>query len=143
MCHRILNISESTSLALHAARTVVRSATPLSAEAIAIEMDISRHHLSKVLRKMVEADVISVHKGPNGGFFFTEEQKKRPLMDVYTASGNHFSECAECMFEKSRCEKKDCLFGNLLKKVNAEFFSYFSKTKISDLTSKQNKSNKR
>ena len=75
MPKRVLNISESSSIALHAARALVRAESPMTSAEIAEESGVSRHHLSKVLRKMVEAGIVSALKGPNGGFYFTEEQK--------------------------------------------------------------------
>lgn len=76
MPKRVLNISESSSIALHAARALARAESPMTSAEIAEESGVSRHHLSKVLRKMVEAGIVSALKGPNGGFYFTEDQKK-------------------------------------------------------------------
>ena len=72
---KVLNISECSSLALHAARAVARSGSPMTAERIAGAAGISKHHLSKALRKMVEAGIISSSRGPNGGFFSRTNKK--------------------------------------------------------------------
>ena len=61
--YKVLNIPESASLALHAARAIVRAGEPLTAAEIAEVAGVSRHHLSKVLRKMVEAGIVSVSHG--------------------------------------------------------------------------------
>ena len=92
--------------------------------------------IESVLRKMVEAGIVSALKGPNGGFYFTEDQKKIPLMRIMEATGSGTASCA-CMFDTRRCEGKDCLFGSLLSDVNKLYNEYFSKTKIFNLTKKQ------
>lgn len=141
MPKRVLNISESSSIALHAARALVRAESPMTSAEIAEESGVSRHHLSKVLRKMVEAGIVSALKGPNGGFYFTEEQKNLPLMRIMEATGSGVASC-DCMFDTSRCEGKDCLFGSLLSDVNKLYNEYFSKTKIFNLTKNNNRQNK-
>ena len=141
MPKRVLNISESSSIALHAARALVRAESPMTSAEIAEESGVSRHHLSKVLRKMVEAGIVSALKGPNGGFYFTEEQKKLPLMRIMGATGWGVASC-DCMFDTRRCEGKDCLFGSLLSDVNKLYNEYFSKTKIFNLTKNNNRQNK-
>ena len=85
---------------------------------------------------MVEAGIVSALKGPKGGFYFTEDQKKLPLMRIMEATGSGTASCA-CMFDTRRCEGKDCLFGSLLSDVNKLYNEYFSKTKIFNLTKKQ------
>lgn len=133
--YKVLNIPESASLALHAARAIVRADEPLTAAEIAEVAGVSRHHLSKVLRKMVEAGIVSVSHGRGGGFFFTKEQAKLPLMRIMETVGCGGVPCV-CMFDTPRCNGKDCLFGSLLGDVNKLYLSYFSKTKISNLQQK-------
>ena len=72
---------------------------------------------------------------------FTEEQKKLPLMRIMEATGSGVASC-DCMFDTSRCEGKDCLFGSLLSDVNKLYNEYFSKTKIFNLTKNNNRQNK-
>lgn len=135
MQHRILNISECLSLALHAARAIARADSPIGSKEIAEIFGVSQHHLSKVLRKMVEAEIVSVVRGPNGGFYFTREQMRLPLSKIMEATGSGLVKCT-CMFDTPRCDGKDCLFGNLLHDVNGLYNNYFSKVKISDLSKK-------
>ncbi len=142
MPSKVLNISECSSLALHAARAVARAGSPMTAERIAGAAGVSRHHLSKALRKMVEAGIISSSRGPNGGFFFTEEQKRLPLMRIMDATGSGEAKCP-CMFDTPRCGGNDCLFGTLLKDANRLYNSYFSKTRISDLARKRKQTKQR
>ena len=139
---KILNISECSSLALHAARAVVRSGSPMTSASIAEAAGVSKHHLSKALRKMVEAGIISSSRGPNGGFFFTAEQKKLPLMRIMAATGSGRAKCA-CMFDTPRCGGADCLFGSLLKDANRLYNRHFSNTRISDLARKRKQTKQR
>ena len=133
--YKVLNIPESASLALHAARAIIRAGEPLTAAEIAEVAGVSRHHLSKVLRKMVEAGIVSVSHGRGGGFFFTKEQAKLPLMRIMESAGCGAVPCL-CMFDTPRCNGNGCWFGSLLGDVNKLYLTYFPKTKISNLQQK-------
>lgn len=130
MSARILNLSEATVIALHALRMISESDSCLSSAQIAKIARVSQTHLSKVLRKLVLDGMLSVKKGPAGGFYLTKEQGNASFMRVFELfEGKCVSN--NCVFEKGPCGGKECMFGELIKKVNNEFIKYFTKTKIS------------
>lgn len=133
MSSRLLNFSEATVIALHALRMISLRADCVCSGDIAKCVRVSHTHLSKVLRKLVSAGMLSVKKGPSGGFYLTKEQGKASFMDVYMLFEGALPS-GECVFEKGPCGGDNCIFGGLLKKVNSEFVKYFTKTKISQKT---------
>jgi Rrf2 family protein len=50
----------------------------------------------KILQELAKGDIISSSKGPGGGFYLSEENKKRTLMDLISIFGDEsfFSNCA-------------------------------------------------
>ena len=64
----------------------------------------NEHTVGKILQKLVRNNIINSTKGPNGGFYSTEEQTKRKIIDViiaidgeevFTRCGLGLSKCSE------------------------------------------------
>ncbi len=132
MDSRLLNISESLSLALHSLRIIAGVERTVNALEISKKTGMSVNHLSKVLRKLAVGGILNVSKGPGGGFYLTDEQKNKSLMEVYLIFEKMPVDKA-CIYENPLCDKKKCVFGGLLCKVNDEFIKHFENTKINSL----------
>ncbi len=67
----------------------------LTAVQIAESANIPKAFLSKFLKQLAQLDMISSTKGPNGGFFLTENQLKQSVMDVIVAieGKDRFQQC--------------------------------------------------
>ncbi len=130
MASRILNISEATVIALHALKLIAEGDGCISSADIASRANVSRAHLSKVLRKLVAAGMLSVKKGPAGGFFLTKEQADVSYMQIFELfDGKCLAH--DCVFQSGPCGRGDCIFGDFVRKLNSDFIKYFTKTKIS------------
>ncbi len=129
MPHRLINISEATAIALHAAVLLANRDEPASAAAIAAELGVSKHHLSKILRLLVIRNRIASSKGPRGGFFLTERQKRATFMQIMEAVEGKVRP-AECLFGRRPCARKPCILGGLLCRMNAAFEEYFNNTSL-------------
>ena len=68
-----------TALALLPADTVI------GASALAKQTKIPPHYLSKILRKLVEVEILHVKKGPSGGYCFNAPLDKITLLSVLEA----------------------------------------------------------
>lgn len=127
---RLLNISEATNLAIHAMRYLSMTGEKLGAAELAKVLHASPHHLSKVLRRLVVAGLVSVEKGPEGGFHLTEKQNQTNLMKIYKAIEGE-TDFDVCLLENPLCGMEHCIFGSLLKNVKREFVECLESTKIS------------
>ena len=137
---RLLNISEAATIAIHAMVYIARqNGKKTSAKQISAFYGMSVHHLSKVLRKLVVSDLLSVSKGPTGGFYFTDEQLKTSFMDIFRAIEGNVSLDA-CLFATTNCPKDMCMFCDLVVNVNNEFEKYFNKTQLRHFVKKPKKS---
>lgn len=56
--------------------------TKYSAKNIASELEVPAHFIAKLLQTLVRKNIISSSKGPNGGFYFTEENGQHSICDV-------------------------------------------------------------
>ncbi len=130
MSCKLLNISEAVNLGIHSMRVLSARGGKMTASEIAGELKVSGHHLSKVMRKLVVANLVSAEKGPKGGFWLTPKQRESTLMDVYRVLEGD-TEFNDCLMGESYCSGGDCIFGELLKRVRTEFIRCFSGTKVS------------
>ncbi len=125
----LMNVSEATAIGLHAMTLMVNEDAPVSAFYIAEKLGVSKHHLSKVLRDLVMAELLSSIKGPSGRFFLTESQQETTFMQIFEAIEGKV-EMYDCIFGRQPCSKRTCILGSLLCNLNTEFSTYFNNTKI-------------
>lgn len=129
----MLQISEATAIALHAAVYIAKNDI-VSLKEIANKFNISHNHLSKVLQRMVKAGYLISVKGPAGGFSISEEKKSLTFMEIYeTIEGkNNIRSCLFLSNPKKDCSK--CIMGNLINNINKEFLKYMNAHKITDFS---------
>jgi Rrf2 family protein len=78
-----MKLQISTSLALYSVLEFAASpGHQVSAASIAEKYKVSTHHLAKVLRELVRADIIESTRGVGGGYRFCANAKRLTLMDV-------------------------------------------------------------
>ena len=78
-----MKLQISTSLALYSVLEFAASpGHQVSAADIAAKYKVSTHHLAKVLRELVRADIIESTRGVGGGYRFRANARRLTLMDV-------------------------------------------------------------
>lgn len=97
---------------------------------IALGIDSPEHFLAKILQDLGRKGLIQSVKGPNGGFFMTDENMKRPLSDVVEAiDGNQiFTGCGLGL--KQCSEKNPCPLHNDFKNIRNELTNMLCNTTI-------------
>lgn len=100
---------------------------------IATFINASEHTVGKLLQTLVKAEVINSTKGPNGGFFITDKQKKRAIIHVIDAiDGQEVFE--ECGLGLSKCSAtRPCPIHNDYKVIRDRFRDMCREKKIIDL----------
>ncbi len=95
-------------------------------------LDIPVPYLRKILQDLVPKNIVSSTKGPNGGFYMTEENKNTSLMRVvevidglrfFDTCGLGLRQCTEsnpCPFHDDYKEIKDRFKGMLIDKSLAD-----------------------
>jgi Rrf2 family protein len=78
-----MKLQISTSLALYSVLEFAASpGRHISVADIAAKYKVSTHHLAKVLRELVRADIIESTRGVGGGYRFRANARRLTLMDV-------------------------------------------------------------
>ncbi len=120
---RIVSISEAASIALHSMVLIARSEHSVNVNTIAQVTGASRHHVAKVLQRLVKNGYLSSLRGPNGGFRLLKNPDQITLLEVY--------ECIEgkivihkCLMENQVCPFDKCLMSNIIFDLNSTFRHY-------------------
>lgn len=75
-------LSKSCQYALRAVVYIAANATPshlTGAQEMADSLEIPKHFLSKILQQLTRNQLVSSTKGPNGGFYLSEENERTTI----------------------------------------------------------------
>lgn len=128
----VLKISEAASIALHAMTYIAfHDDEPATTKDIANNFGVSANHLSKVLQRLVKANLLKSIKGPLGGFEITKKCEDITFLEIYEAiDGKINTGC--CLFGKDLCNCKTCIMGDFLNKTNKNVKEFFGNKRLSD-----------
>ena len=128
----MFKISEATAIALHSMIYISHCNEELiSLKPIAEQFEISEHHLSKVLQRLVKAGFLKSIKGPKGGFKILPDKTDATFWEIYeTIEGK--MKPSSCLFPARVSNCSDCIMGDFFKKASKDFCNYLKSKKISD-----------
>jgi Rrf2 family protein len=133
----ILKISEAASLALHTLIHLVKNKNRMvSVKEIAAALDRSEFHLSKVMQRLVRAGYMESVRGPRGGFKLVDPWEEITFLQIFEAIEGPL-DLSPCIAGTPMCNVKQCIFGDLVKKMNHEFKEYMSNARLKDLAGDQ------
>jgi len=128
---KIVSLSEAASIALHGIILIARSENNLNVIKIAEETGNSKHHVAKVMQRLVKDGYIESQRGPSGGFVLKKNPKDISFLEIYeTIEGK--IEVQDCPMNKKVCPFERCLMNNLTNKLTIEFKEYLAKQIIQD-----------
>jgi Rrf2 family protein len=129
----MLKISEAAAIALHTMALLAGDEDHhFSTRQIASSLEVSEHHLAKVLQRLVRAGLARSIRGPSGGFTLAREAGEITLMNIYEAIDGPL-ETGECLMANPFCGDSKCLMGDLLVSINHQVQDYLQGTRLSDL----------
>ena len=130
----VLRISEAASMALHSLIYIsLHAEKPCTSKEIAKNFEISEHHLSKVLKRLVEAELLNSIKGPHGGFLLAKNSDDITFLEIYEAIDGKIKQGC-CLFGKQVCNSEKCIMGNFLNSTNKSVKEFFGNKKLSDFS---------
>lgn len=100
---------------------------------LADKLKLPAPYLGKILQELVQKNVISSIKGPNGGFYLTEKNARAPLLNIIDAvDGLGFFE--NCGLGIAECSNDHpCPIHNDFKKVRDHLKNVFTNKRIYQL----------
>jgi Rrf2 family protein len=129
---KILSVSESAALAMHAAvMMAAKPDGPLTTAAMAGQLRGSEATLSKVLQRLGSAGLVRSTPGPRGGHALAVSPERTTLLQIYEAVDGPLDGNG-CLFELPVCGG-ECILGGLLREVSEKIRDKLSKAKLSEL----------
>ena len=128
----ILNISEGSTIGLHAAVFLAKTkGEPVTTKGAAEAMKVSAAHLSKILQRLTKAGLVQAVRGPKGGYLLGRPLSEIRLLDVFEAIEGPIK-LKNCLMRHPRCGRDGCMLGSMLEEINKTVIRHF-KRKLSQL----------
>jgi Rrf2 family protein len=128
---KLFSLSDASSIAIHAIVMVAKSEIPLNVIQIADATSTSKHHVAKVMQRLVKDGFISSQRGPTGGFMLKKTASDITFLDVYESIEGKI-EIHKCMFEIPVCPMDKCIMNNITQKMSEEFVQYLKSQNLAN-----------
>ncbi len=120
---KIINFSDAASIGIHGLIVISKSDKPLNAILLSEKIGFSKHHIGKVMQRLVKDGFLKSYRGPTGGF----EMKKKPedikIYDIYRSIEGEV-DIGECPHDLHICPTNKCIRNDLIKRLSEEFVTY-------------------
>ena len=120
---KVFTLSEAASIALHGIILIAQEKEGLNVLKIAERTDTSKHHVAKVMQRLVKAGYLSSQRGPSGGFILRKNPAEINFLEIYEVIEGPI-EVADCPMDKKICPFDKCLMDNVTNKMTLDFKDY-------------------
>jgi Rrf2 family protein len=120
---KIISLSEAVSIAMHGMVLISKSQKLINVQDIATATDSSKHHVAKVMQRLVKANQLTSQRGPTGGFMLNKKPKSITLRDIWEAVEGKI-EIADCVLNKPTCPFTACIFDNITRTLSEQFVDF-------------------
>jgi len=128
----VIKISEAASLALHTMVVLAKNRNKIfTTKDIAVLLNASKDHLSKVLQRLEKEEFIVSVRGPKGGFKIGKNKEDLTLLQIYEAIDGPLLS-THCLLGNPICNGTNCIMGDL-NRINIQVRDYLTNTKLSGL----------
>lgn len=94
---------------------------------------VPQAYLSKLMQELARHNLISSTRGPNGGFYLTDENRKVRLIDIINVIDGDYR-LTTCILSLHQCnEEHPCPLHSLMGDTKNEFVQRLKDTKVQDL----------
>jgi Rrf2 family protein len=122
---KLVSLSEASSIAIHGMVLIAKNQGNTNVNTIAETMGFSRHHVAKVMQKLVKSGYLKSSRGPSGGFFIIKPLESISLLDIYeTIEGKMIDH--DCFMEYHTCPFKACLMGDVINDIVLNLKNFMS-----------------
>ena len=121
----VFNLSEASSIAIHSMVMVASTSGKVNVNKISEKLNFSKHHVAKVMQRLVKVNIVTSNRGPSGGFELARPAEEIDLLEVYEAiEGKMVSH--DCPLNYDSCAFEKCLLGDIAHDMNKNFKEYLS-----------------
>lgn len=119
----IVNFSDAASIGIHGMVALARKREPLNAIELSEILDKSKHHIGKVMQRLVKTGYLESFRGPTGGFKLKVDPEKVSMYDIYAAIEGPV-EVKDCGNKSHLCPANKCINNNVVKVLTLEFIQF-------------------
>ncbi len=135
---KVVNISEAASIAMHGMIMIAQTNAVTNVNTIAEQTKSSRHHVAKIMQRLVKEDFISSQRGPKGGFVLKNPANEISFLDIFESIEGKI-DMVSCPVGKETCIFTHCFLQNVTHKMSIEFHNYMKNTLLSEYAFSDNK----
>ena len=129
---KIVSYSEAASIGMHGMVLVARAGDTINVQKIAEITGSSRHHVAKVMQRLVKEGFLLSNRGPSGGFKLNVEPAGITLLQIYEAVEGQVK-VISCPHEKQVCPFDKCILGTVVSRMTQTFRDHLSTQTLADL----------
>jgi Rrf2 family protein len=129
---KIVSYSEAASIGMHGMVLVARAGETINVQKIAEITGSSRHHVAKIMQRLVKEGFLKSNRGPSGGFKLNIEPNRITLLEIYEAIEGQVN-VLSCPHDKQVCPFGKCILGTVVTKMTQTFRDHLSTQTLSDL----------
>jgi len=129
---KIVSYSEAASIGMHGMVMVARAGETINVLKIAEFTGSSRHHVAKVMQRLVKEGFLLSNRGPSGGFHLSVDPKEISLLQIYEAIEGQVK-VLDCPHEKPVCPFGKCIMGTIVPQMSRLFRDHLASNTLSDL----------
>jgi Rrf2 family protein len=126
---KVFSLSEAGSIAIHSMVLIASAESKLNVVKIAEKTGSSKHHVAKVLQRLVKDDFLLSNRGPHGGFTLKRPASENNLLEVYESIEGKI-EISECPLNNQICAFDKCILGNIINDMTQNFKTYLKNQKL-------------
>ncbi len=130
--HRLINLSEATSIAIHSLTLISKANSSINASQISDLAGFSKNHLSKVMQVLVKQGYLRSNRGPKGGFRLIKDASTIRLLDIYNIFEGNIED-SKYIAHSDKCPFKDDIYGDIIDEIRSFFIKSFGNRTIADV----------
>ena len=120
---KIISLSEASTIGLHAMVLIARAGEGMNVQTVAEKTGSSRHHIAKVMQRLVKENLLTSTRGPSGGFVLKKKPTEINLLQIYECIEGKI-EVSECPLDHEICAFEKCLMNNLTQTMTKQVIEY-------------------
>ena len=128
MAH-VIQFSEAAFIALHGVVIVAKSNEQTNVIKISEQLNSSKHHVAKVMQRLVKDGFLNSHRGPTGGFTLKMAPNEISLLAIYESIEGKII-VGHCPLDNPVCPFGKCIFNNVTRKMTEDFVAYMKSETI-------------
>ena len=120
---QVIHFSDAASIGIHSLIILAREQKALNAIQLSEKINASRHHIGKVLQRLVKDGFLTSSRGPTGGFKLKKDPESITLYDIYRSIEGEI-EYGECPHDHQVCPVDKCIRDNIIRNLSIDFIKH-------------------